>query len=461
MERIETGIKAFDEILQGGFPEGASVLIVGAPGSGKTIFAHQMAFHNANNDNKVVYLTTLSEPQVKVMKFQQEFDYFDYGKFQKSLLYRDLGSVLRKRGAAQTLIMIDEILQKHQPRLIVIDTIKTLSDMIPSIIAFREFLLDLSLRIATWGCTALFLGEYPEEEIQLRPESAIADGIIYLYGTEERKQQKRFLRVLKMRGTGFPGGQNIFKITQKGIELYPRLNPEVNNNLYQSYSTRLSSGLAELDAMMEGGIPQGTTTLISGASGTGKTLLATYYTYQRLKEGNSVVFVTFEENCQMFIQGAKQFGLDLEGFIKSGELRLMHVSPMELDVDEHIYWIQEQAKESGASLLVIDSISAFEVGISDKVKYTDYIWALCEYFKTVGVSTLLVHEMHDALHITGLTKHGISYIADNIIALQYVEQGFSIKRYLRIVKMRSSSHSTDLRKMEITPKGLALGECLT
>jgi circadian clock protein KaiC len=110
----------------------------------------------------------------------------------------------------------------------VIDTIKTLADIIPSMIEFRAFLLDLSLRLATWGCTALFLCEYAEEEIGIRPESAIADGIIYLSGSEEKKQQKRYLRILKMRGTGYAGGENVFKISKWGIEIFPRLNPDVS-----------------------------------------------------------------------------------------------------------------------------------------------------------------------------------------------------------------------------------------
>lgn len=201
MDRLSTGIKELDNILQGGFPEGTTILIVGRPGSGKTILAHQIMFHNASPEHKAIYLTTLSEPQVKVMKFQQEFSYFDHHKFQRSVFYRDLGSILRKLGPAQALVLIDELLRKHQPRLMVMDTVKTIAEMIPSQTEFREFLLDLSLRLATWGCTALLLGEYCEEEVELRPESAIADGILYLSGTEERNLQKRYLRILKMRGT--------------------------------------------------------------------------------------------------------------------------------------------------------------------------------------------------------------------------------------------------------------------
>lgn len=456
MDRISTGVHALDNILGGGFPEGSTVLVVGKPGSGKTILAHQIVFHNASEDNKVIYLTTLSEPQVKIMKFQKEFEFFDKAKFQSSVIYQDLGSVLRKRGYTHSLIVIDELLRKHQPKLIVIDTLKTLADMVPSMLEFREFLLDLSLRLATWGCTAVFLCEYAEEEISIRPESAIADGIVYLSGTEEKKQQKRYLRILKMRGTGYEGGENVFKITSKGIEVFPRLNPDVSNQTYELFKTRVSTGIKGLDEMMGGGIPKGSTTMVSGASGTGKSLLSFHFAYSGLLAGEPVVYVSFEENMGQIIYRAGNLGMDLSPYIESGLFKLIYVSPMELDVDEHIYSIQKAVAESGAKRLVIDSISAFELGMKDKIKYTDYIYALTDYFKTHGVTVLLTHEMHDSLSVSELTKYGISYIADNLLLMRFIEEGFEVKRYLRVVKMRSSSHDTILRELYIDDRGLTV-----
>lgn len=139
MERISTGIVALDELLHGGFPEGAMVLLAGSPGSGKTIMAQQIMFHNASPETKVIYLTTLAEPQIKVLNFQQEFQYFEREKFQRSVIFRDLGSVLRRHGPTQALVVIDESLREHQPRLIVIDTIKTLGEMVSSLAEYREF----------------------------------------------------------------------------------------------------------------------------------------------------------------------------------------------------------------------------------------------------------------------------------------------------------------------------------
>jgi len=456
LERISTGIKSFDQILGGGLPLGSTVLIAGCPGSGKTIMAHQIMFHNARPDYKIIYLTTLAEPLVKVIKFQQEFSFFNTNKFQKSVIYQDLGSIMRKHGPAQALLIIEDLLKKHEPGMIIIDTIKTFADITQGITEFREFILDLSLRLTTWGCTTLLLGEYSEEDIEIRPESAIADGIICLYGNEEKKYQKRYLRVLKMRGTNHIIGETVFKITRNGVEIFPRINPLVNSQVYSQLEERISTGVAGLDALMCGGIQRGTTTLVSGSAGIGKTFLALSFAMAGLINGEKTVFVSFEENIEQLIHNCLNLGMDLRHYIQEGLLYFVHVSPIELDVDEHIYHIQKLVSEIQARRLVIDSISAFEIGMSDKVKYTDYVWALTDFFKTQGVSVLLTHEMHNTSTTSVLTKHGISYVADNLILLHYQEEGRDLKRYLRVVKMRSSSHSTEVCELLINQNGLSV-----
>ncbi|KGK91189.1 hypothetical protein DP73_04955 [Desulfosporosinus sp. HMP52] len=457
MDKVSTGITALDQILDGGLPRGSTILLVGRPGSGKTILAHQMMFENANAEDRVLYLTTLSEPQIKIMKFQQGFSFYDVSKVQKNVIYKDLGGVLRKQGSLQTMKLIDTFLKEYQPTLVFVDTIKAIADIIPDTMDFREFILELSVRLTTWACTTVLLGEYSEQDIEIRPESAIADGIIYLYGTEEKRQQKRYLRVLKMRGTKHYNGEAVFKISKAGISVFPRLSPMVLKQDYIQYSQRVSTGVAKLDELMEGGIPQGSTTLITGPSGSGKTMVALSFALEGIRSGVKTVFFSFEENPAQIINNFKQIGNDIQPYIDQGLLHIIYVSPIELDVDEHVYQVQELVREIGAQRLIIDSISSFEIGMSDKVKYTDYIWALTDYYKAQGITVLLTHEMHNTGTIEPMTKHGVSFVADNLLLLTYQEHEISLKRYIRVVKMRGSHHSTELKELIIDRNGLSIG----
>lgn len=271
--------------------------------------------------------------------------------------------------------------------------------------------------------------------------------------------QKRYLRILKMRGTDFLGGENVFQITADGIQVFPRINSLPADRLFDQslddLPERLGTGLPGLDEMMGGGIPRGTATLVSGASGTGKTLLALNFATAGLESGESAVYVTFEEHPRQILDGARRLGLDLGHHLEAGRLKMLYVSPMELDVDINVYQIQKLVHDHKAARLVIDSISAFEIGMNDKIKYTDYIWALTDYFKAREVSVLLTHEIHNG-ELFEMTKHGVSYVADNLILLRFLEQGLDLKRYLRVVKMRASSHTTMLRELLIGPMGISL-----
>lgn len=452
MERITTGVVGLDQILQGGLPQYSTVLVAGAPGTGKTILTQNMLFNNAKNAN-VLYITTLSEPQIKVIRYQQQFSFFDSNTFMERVVYQDIGSVIRREGINKALENIDRLVKQHQPILVAIDSLKAIADILTSYREFREFISDLNLKLALWGCTVLLLGEYSEEEIQKRPEAAIVDGIVYLCGTEERKHQKRYLRVLKMRGTDFAPGEHIMKITGDGVQIYPRLNPVVAEQFYDSEDRRQATGIAGLDQMIQGGLPVGTTTLVSGGTGTGKTLLGLNWLVQGAREKETGLFVTFEESPGQLIRSCRSFGWDLQDMVEQKLLHLLHTSPIELDVDEHVHDIQVLAKKLGVKRIVIDSITTFEIGMSDKIKYTDYLWGLADFFKTQGISLMLINESYNLFGTPQISRQGISYIADNIIFLQYLEHGLDIRRLIGVLKMRGSRHQTVIREYAIGDSG--------
>lgn len=189
MEQVSTGIFALDQVLDGGLPERSAILVCGRPGSGKTILAHQIICHNASTERKVVYFTTLAEPVVKVIKFQQQFTFFKQDQIQQSVIYQDLGSNLRNGDAACCLAGITEVLRQHKPSLIVIDTLKTISEIITLPIKYREFILDLTLRAAAWGCTTVLLGNMPRM-IWTLVLKALLPTVLYICQEQKKRDSK-------------------------------------------------------------------------------------------------------------------------------------------------------------------------------------------------------------------------------------------------------------------------------
>ncbi|MEW6182902.1 MAG: ATPase domain-containing protein [Bacillota bacterium] len=325
MKRLRTGIHGLDRILSSGIPEYSSVFIAGAPGTGKTILT-QNILHNLAKEAKVLYISTLSEPQIKVIRYQQELTFFDPDAFMKRVIYHDIGGIIRQDGARRGLEEIERLVREHRPIAVAVDSIKAIVDLIGSNLEFREFISDLTVRLAAWECTALFVGEYSEDELASRPETAIADGIFFIYGMEEKKHQKRYLRVLKMRGADYASGEHLLKITKDGVKIYPRLNPVVADQSYLAFGNRQATGVSGLDRMLGGGIPAGATTLIAGSTGTGKTLLGLSWLIQGARENESGMIASFEENPLNLKWCTRTFGWELDSLEKQNLIRFFHFS---------------------------------------------------------------------------------------------------------------------------------------
>lgn len=306
MERIKTGIKNLDEILHGGIPLYSLNVISGSPGSGKTIFVQNIVFNNVKNGFKCLYLTTIAESQLKLVRHLQEFAFFSDDLIGESFIYEDLGLVIRKRGADQVLNCITEMIRKRRPSILVIDSFKAIRDMFNDEKGFKTFVFDLAASLSIWEVTVFLVGEYQEGETNTLSEFAIADGIFYLYGQEEKRFQKRYLRILKMRGTSFAQGEHLFEITPAGIEIYPRMKPDTETLKYETTSERRSFGVKGLDEMLGGGLQEGTVTLISGGTGTGKTTFALKFLLEGAGKGEKGLYLSFEEPLEQLRRNAYQ-----------------------------------------------------------------------------------------------------------------------------------------------------------
>lgn len=456
MVRLVTGIKNLDTILNGGIPTYSINIVSGAPGSGKTIFVQNIIFNCARQGMKSLYLTTISESQFKMVRNLEKFRFFQDELLGDKIVYDDLGMILRTQGTSQALRYLGDLVKKHQPNIVVIDSIKVIRDLFPDEKNFRTFLFDLAAILSVWEITSFLIGEYEEQELTRLSEFAIADGIFHLYGQEEKRFQKRYMRILKMRGTNYHHGEHLFQISSNGIEVYPRMKPEGEELHYEIKRGRKKFGILGLDEMMGGGLQEGTITLVSGATGSGKTLLALKFLIEGAYQGEQGLFVSFEESAGQLQSAAGQLGWDINKFLRSGQLDIRFISPVELDVDKHAFEIMEMIKERNVERFVIDSISSFENSVTDLQKYKDYLWAIGQLLRKQHVTAIFTSLNENLFSSLIVSKSQISLIADNIIFLRYVEDRAGIRRVLGVLKARGSNHDKDLREYEITSSGIKI-----
>ena len=454
MDKLKTGIKNLDHILDGGIPVYSLNIVSGSPGSGKTIFVQNIIFNSARDSLKSLYLTTVSESQFKMVRHLQEFEFFSDDFLADKVIYGDLGAVLRKQGTDKVLGYLTEMIKRHLPNIVVIDSFKAIRDIFPDEKTFKAFVFDLAAALSIWEVTVFLVGEYEEQELTRLSEFAVADGIFHLYGQEEKRFQKRYLRILKMRGTNFEQGEHLFQISPGGIEVYPRIKPGGEELQYEVRSNRKGFGIAGLDEMLCGGLTEGTITLISGGTGTGKTALALKFLLEGAEKGEKGLFLSFEEPVAQLRNIACHLGWEIDRYLAEGRLEIKFISPIELDIDKHAFEILAMVREKKVERFVIDSISSFESSVIDLLKYKDYLWAIGQRLKRQHITAIFTVLNEELFSPMVVTKAQISLMADNIIILRYVEDDSSIKKVLGILKARGSNHDKALREYEITPDGI-------
>ncbi|KYH32265.1 ATPase domain-containing protein [Neomoorella mulderi] len=454
MDKLKTGIKNLDYILGGGIPVYSLNIVSGSPGSGKTIFVQNIIFNSARNGLKSLYLTTISESQFKMVRHLQGFKFFADDFLGDKVIYGDLGAVLREQGTDKVLGYLTEMIKRHLPNIVVIDSFKAIRDIFPDEKAFKAFVFDLAAALSIWEVTVFLIGEYEEKELTLLSEFAVADGIFHLYGQEEKRFQKRYLRILKMRGTNFEHGEHLFKISHAGIEVYPRMKPEDNELQYEVRLGKKGFGITGLDEMLCGGLTEGTITLISGSTGTGKTAFALKFLLEGAEKGEKGLFLSFEEPVAQLQNTARHLGWEIDRYLADGRLDIKFISPIELDVDKHAFEILDIVREKKVKRFVIDSISSFERSVYDLQKYRDYLWAMGQQLKGQHITTIFTVLNEELFSPMIVTKAQISLMADNVIILRYVEADSSIRKVVGILKARGSDHDKALREYEITKNGI-------
>jgi circadian clock protein KaiC len=456
--RISTGSAQADEILNGGFPANSINIIMGQPGTGKTIFAEQMAFHNADDKRPILYLSTLSEPVSKIVKYLQHFQFFDESKVGTAVLYEDIGTELSKNGINALVPRLKEAIKANSPKIIIIDSFKALHDLAESVSEMRRMLFELTGLLTAYDTTVFLLGEYTDDNARILPEFAIVDGIIQFMRSGQSTRDERFMRVLKLRGSAYFEGLHGFRITANGLEIYPRLvTPEVPEN-YATVQERTPTGVDGLDKVLGGGLWKGSSTLLVGATGTGKTTLGLQFAMEGTRNGVRSLYVNFQENPFQMARSIRNLsGRDPRETTESG-LDLLYISPVEVQIDSVIVTLFRMIQEKAIGRVVIDSVGDLAMSASDPQRLHDYLYALVQHFAVKSITAMFTLEIGaksnlDPSDSSESTLGRVSYMSDNVLWLS-LKQNPKTRRELTCTKARGSEQSLATHEFVIAKDGL-------
>jgi circadian clock protein KaiC len=349
IRQIPTGVRGLDEILGGGLPEFSFNIITGAPGCGKTTMAHQIVFANSTAKKPALYFTVLGEPAMKMLRYQQQYSFFDHSKVQTSVRFINLSDVVGEKDLSGVLEEISREVQACNPSIVVVDSFRTVirkGAEAHGEIEVQMFVQKLALLLASWEATTFLIGEYSSEEMRNNPVFTVADGLICLTQNVERNSVVRKLQILKLRGQESVPGLHTIRITSDGLQAFSRTTGLMGKKEKPLKRRRLSIGIPELDKMLGGGILEGDSVLVSGPSGTGKSALATQFLAEGVRIGENVIAAIFEERPEGYTARAKAFGLDLATPQKTGKLEILYLRPLDLSVDETMQEILDVVKKN-------------------------------------------------------------------------------------------------------------------
>lgn len=453
-EKISTGCAGLDEVLFGGIPINTINVFMGAPGTGKTILAEQLAFANATPEKPALYLTTLSEPLEKILTNGQNHSFFDVAKVGTAIVYEDLGIRLREAGVEKLPEILLELLLAYRPKLVFIDSFKALNELLTTPQQRRMVTYDLANVLSAYGCTSFLIGEYSHEMMTDLPVFAIADVILQLIKHETNVREERFLRVEKLRGSDSIKGLHAFAIKKEGLEVYPRLLTPQIAPTYSARFERVNTAIPGLDAMVHDGFWRGSTTLIAGPTGSGKTIIGLHFICEGALKGEPGLYVGFQENPNQLARIISGFGWDPEKLMNDG-FELLYRSPVEMHLDSVTTELFKRVREGKVKRVVIDALGDLERCSVDRQRFSDFIYALTQWFAKENVTCMMTYEMTHLFEVHGISDHEISNISDNILLLRFRE-GPEMQRTIRIIKTRGSAHDNRERKLEITRKGIVI-----
>lgn len=466
IRRLKTGIPGLDNLLGGGLPEFSFNLIAGTPGSGKTTLAHQIMFALANPDNRALYFTVLGEPALKMLRYQQQFPFFDIKKVNQSIRYINLSADLLEGDFERVLSRIAEAVKGYAPSLVFVDSFRSVVQSAKQeeqgASELQHFVQELGMQMTSWQATTFLIGEYLLPEAESSPVFTVADGILWLSQNLHHNSMVRKMQVVKIRGQAQAPGLHTFRISDAGIQVFPRAiiqrgaatEPAIKVSIGEE---RVSMGIPGLDDMLGGGLPTGYSLLVVGPSGSGKTILSTEFLAEGVRRGEPGVIAAFEKSPSQLLSNK------LHALVKAGQVGVIDTRSLDLSIDETLNDLIEMINKMQAKRVVIDSLSGFELALAPEFQedFRGSLYRMIAQLTSMGVTILMTSELEDRYTDLRFSPYGSAFLADAIIVQRYIELVGQFKRVLSVVKVRGSGHSKDIRLFDITDDGIIIGELLS
>jgi len=461
INRLQTGVPGLDDVLGGGLPEFSFNLIAGSPGSGKTTLAHQMMFALATPERPALYFTVLGEPPLKMLRYQQLFDYFDSAKVNQSLRFVNLADDMVTGDLDKVLDRIVSEVETYSPAFVVVDSFRSVvlasRENGSSYITLQQFVQQLGLLMTSWQATTFLIGEYFSDD-DPNPVFTVADGLIWLRQSVERNSMVRKMEIMKMRGQPSLPGLHTFRISSAGIHVFAPPPPGYFAEGESATGTgrRLGTGIPGLDAMMGGGVPPGYSLLVAGPSGSGKSILASAFLIEGARNGETGVIAAFEQ------RPGRSRGRGLSELIEQGRVGVVDTRASGLSVDELAMLLITEIRRLNASRVVIDSLSGFELALAPTFRddFRESLARMVSALASTGATVMMISELEDRFNDLRFSPYGTAFLTDAIIVQRYVEVGSRLQRVMAVVKVRASAHSNQLHLFHIDDEGLKIDEGL-
>ena len=459
INRLPTGVPGLDDILGGGLPEFSFNLIAGPPGCGKTTLAHQVMFALATPERPAIYFTVLGEPPLKMLRYQQQYDFFDSAALNTSIRFINLSDDALAGSLDKVLNRIVAEVQAHSPALVFVDSFRSVvlasETEGGSNSNLQHFVQQLGVLMTSWQATTFLLGEYFSEN-DANPVFTVADGLIWLRQSVQGNSMVRKMEIMKMRGQATLPGLHTFRIGSSGVMVFAPARVAAathDNEIPAPPGARLLVGVTHLDEMLGGGLPRGHSLLVAGPSGSGKSILATAFLAEGARRGETGVIAFFEQRPHRTRDGV------ISALIASGQVAEVDTQAADLSIDEIVFQLLNEIRRLKATRVVIDSLSGFELVLAPTFRehFKESLLRMVAALERTGVTVLMTSELEDRYIDLRFSPYGTAFLTDAIIVQRYIEIGSRLRRVMAVVKVRGSQHSNELREYTIDDSGLVIG----